>query len=995
MKMLSLFCDASEQRQPRSCVSTRIPTGKVMRRKSPTGKSGKQNNPGATLLMAAAICLVSTAQPGSAQTTMTPSEPLQTVIPVKLDTTTGGITVGSTLYKGATPGFHVLVISRAQIPAHLDAPQVLLDQTYNDPVSVNSALQSVKQSYLNPTPMVIINAVGDYGIPLNSVAQTLTGFGAYPDLAGIPFPFPLVFIGTGGANPMTALQRGGSTRELAGYLAPDTNGNYAFLQTDFVHYDIGVDGTITIGKTQYKAADAGQKVSCDGTASDSLHLLVVDRESPDLVLINNVYCTGQHPENLAVMGNDLTNLTDESKLIFIATNGHPIPSDWNFNTGGDLRGLTLARQIARLGGYYETIMYLSPTDTYSLVTAPPPPSYVPHASARAKEYSSVYVDGPKAIQPTGELHGVLARGRGNFYSPLNADPSGIANLGLYDILAQTSVAFPHPAGVDEQKAFDEINYSLCQQDGCNIRNSYNNLSINLTATYQGPLQSMVKDDSGNDCSDKANANLPFCAVRAQLLTELIDVANIKEFYNNVNNLWLANGTTSILSLLSAYDTVKATIPVMPTEQSPSLVGPLVNFFLSVAGNIPVVGPAFGLADTAFNLGLDLTTDKQGNKTTDLTSTIAHVEDQAIDHFKSQATTTGTTVSLIFQDWGKINALASNLKADATKPGAPWYWKGDTTGQMLNNMEAPIKLAAYQNIMPAAYAIGKYIPGTGYRNCNGRGPWPIWGQTPLYSQPWAYFVLDTNFPACPAGSTPTVQPFNSDLGYTPYTFPNDPGNPFAKSTNTSTMMADGAWLGISLQTAQSNGGSTGAYFQPDSSLLSTLFKPVVEGGLGVYRPDFFEGWPFPHVTCDYSSGVTPPGAPGASNGGCDWTSGITPVTLPAPNENISIGATQVARNGTQATVLLRIHNNGSVAANAISFTSISVRTLAGSGVVTVLGQSLPTTLRSLPAGDSMDLKLTLDIPDSVTKLQITQQGTADLGQLEPIRFTGGEVLYPTK
>lgn len=38
------------------------------------------------------------------------------------------------------------------------------------------------------------------------------------------------------------------------------------------------------------------------------------------------------------------------------------------------------------------------------------------------------------------LHGVLARGlRGNWYSPLNADPSGHANLQFYGILAQQPV----------------------------------------------------------------------------------------------------------------------------------------------------------------------------------------------------------------------------------------------------------------------------------------------------------------------------------------------------------------------------------------------------------------------------------------------------------------------------------------------------------------------------------------------------------------------------
>jgi hypothetical protein len=912
-----------------------------------------------------------------------------------LDPASGDISVGSTVYKGTNPGFHVLVISRAVVPGRLNAPQILLDQSYTDSASVNSALQNITQTYLNPTPMVIVNAVGNYAFPISAVADALAKFGADGDLAPIIFTAPLTFIGTGGANPKTARQRGYGSREISGYLATDSNNNYAFIQTDYVHYDIGVDGTITVGKKQYQAADAGYKVSCDAAASDSFHLLVVDRESPDSVLFDNVYCTGQHPENLNTMAGDVSTLNNEGQLIFIATNGHPIPADWNFNTGGDLRGLALARQIVRLGGYYETIMYLSPTDTYSLVTAPPPPPGTPHASDRAREFSSVYVDGPKAIQPTGELHGVLARGRGNWYSPLNADPSGVANLGLYDILAQTPIPFPHPVGSDEMSAFQYINQTLCGSITCNMRNAYTNQAIDIDSTYTTPLTAMTKDQSGNDCTDKANSGLPYCVVRAQLLIELKDVSNLRAFYKNVTDLWLAGGTTNILSLLTAYDTVKATIPVLPTAQAPSLVRPLVGFFLGLAGNIPLVGQAFGLADTAFNLGMDLTTDKQGNKTVDLTSTIATVEDQALDHFKAQAITTATTLSMVYQDWGKLDALGSALLRGSTDSSSPWFWRPETTGQMLQHMDAPVKVAAYQNIMTAAYAIGRYVPGSPL-NCSGNGPWPVWGGLPLYNQPWAYTVLDLDFTGCGIGGGRSVQPFNSSVGYVPYTFPNDPNNPWAKDLRTATIMADASWLGISLQTSPYNSGPNGAYNPPGASLLTELFKPVADGGLGVYRPAFFEGWPFPHLNCDYSSGVYPPGQPGAANGGCAWNSGSTPVSSSPPGPaNFSIRATQISSDQTRATVLLKVHNNGSESANAIELTSISLRTLAGSGEATVVSPSLPAIINGLAPGDSTDVMVTLNIPAGVTKLSVTEQGTADLGQPEPTRFSGGEVLYPAR
>jgi len=111
---------------------------------------------------------------------------------------------------------------------------------------------------------------------------------------------------------------------------------------------------------------------------------------------------------------------DEYQL-FIASNGRPIPANWSFGNTGDPRISPLAQQIANLGGYWETMAYLSPSDTYSLVGAAPPLIGTPGPRKRARESSSVYPD-----HPTGELHGVMARGkRGMWYSPLNAAPKRV------------------------------------------------------------------------------------------------------------------------------------------------------------------------------------------------------------------------------------------------------------------------------------------------------------------------------------------------------------------------------------------------------------------------------------------------------------------------------------------------------------------------------------------------------------------------------------------
>ena len=51
------------------------------------------------------------------------------------------------------------------------------------------------------------------------------------------------------------MSRWNSTRPVNGYLAPDSNGNYTFIQTDFVRYDIKLNGDITVGDNTYTVAN--------------------------------------------------------------------------------------------------------------------------------------------------------------------------------------------------------------------------------------------------------------------------------------------------------------------------------------------------------------------------------------------------------------------------------------------------------------------------------------------------------------------------------------------------------------------------------------------------------------------------------------------------------------------------------------------------------------------------------------------------------------------
>ena len=93
------------------------------------------------------------------------------------------------------------------------------------------------------------------------------------------------------------------------------------------------------------------------------------------------------------------------------------PANQDYGSNGDERIRPLATEIANLGGYWETIVYLSPTDTYSLVELRP-------ASFRGRRTAkSPGIQACLPRSPNGRVAWRPARGRATG-GPLNADPSG-------------------------------------------------------------------------------------------------------------------------------------------------------------------------------------------------------------------------------------------------------------------------------------------------------------------------------------------------------------------------------------------------------------------------------------------------------------------------------------------------------------------------------------------------------------------------------------------
>jgi hypothetical protein len=170
----------------------------------------------------------------------------------------------------------------------------------------------------------------------------------------------------------------------------------------------------------------------------------------------------------------------------------------------------------------------------------------------------------------------------------------------------------------------------------------------------------------------------------------LEVRRISKFETNLTQLWLVDGIDNTFSLISTWQTVQAGLPQ-----------PLASY-------APGIGPVFGLTDAIFNFGMSLTTDQNGNLTASLATPVANLASQAPQQFNAQPGTMGTQFDMIYQDWGKMSALAVAF-AQAQR-GSPWFYDPKQVTQILDAMSPALEESLYQGLMSAVYAIGSYVPG---------------------------------------------------------------------------------------------------------------------------------------------------------------------------------------------------------------------------------------------------------------------------------------------
>jgi len=99
------------------------------------------------------------------------------------------------------------------------------------------------------------------------------------------------------------------------------------------------------------------------------------------------------------------------------------------------------------------------------------------------------------------------------------------------------------------------------------------------------------------------------------------------------------------------------------------------------------------------------------------------------------------------------------------------------------------------------------------------------------------------------------------------------------------------------------------------------------------------------------------------------------------------------SGTTETLTLQLTNNGVGNAQNIKITSVSLRTLVGTGSVTLSSPATPISVGSLAAGASVTETLTLNAPATVKEFSITEAGTVQDLAGNTYSFSIAEAVIP--
>jgi hypothetical protein len=113
----------------------------------------------------------------------------------------------------------------------------------------------------------------------------------------------------------------------------------------------------------------------------------------------------------------------------------------------------------------------------------------------------------------------------------------------------------------------------------------------------------------------------------------------------------------------------------------------------------------------------------------------------------------------------------------------------------------------------------------------------------------------------------------------------------------------------------------------------------------------------------------------------------------PRPRLTVHASAGTRQGTVLPVSLTMTNSSSVIISGVTLNQIELRTLAGTGQASLVSPSVPAVAGGLAPGQSRVVTLELQVPLTVRKLSLNENGAVQDARGTAYQFSLGQVIFP--
>lgn len=370
----------------------------------------------------------------------------------------------------------------------------------------------------------------------------------------------------------------------------------------------------------------------------------------------------------------------------------------------------LIEKIDQLGGTPEFLLAsITGAHRYALVGAATDLPW--HATSI--ESSTAMTDRPPGTpgQPTGQVSGVVGRGRDGVYTPAAGDAVGPTNVALYSILYQPPVAWPMAGDPGLKYIADNIGMS----GHPDVRSAYPDTNINF-ASKNALLGGLACTGGPDVCGPN------YAALKNELQKEFDWVMSVRGLADNLRAPYVETATGSdYFDVGAVTDDIKKSVPAV--DDNSDVLMQFLGIFqgvMTVGQNVssglknPEAAAAFGVAGAAAVIATKLIGQPDGEPADSVSTTAAQLSKKMYDQQTAYLQWVNHQFAdTVVADYGKLSAVGT--PAGGGDPS--WDVTGETANRLIDALRGGTRASAYSALMPVAWGGFNLKPGANQTSSN--------------------------------------------------------------------------------------------------------------------------------------------------------------------------------------------------------------------------------------------------------------------------------------